>query len=221
LIEATHQVQIRPAQGELTELLFDVPPGTTITEVIDVPNAAPAESAKAPTIVSVWRFDPDARKLRVTLKPPQLRPFTLLLKSQVATGPLPFEQAVGVPAIQQAAGQIGLIGVGTSTEVQLDNVAAGATSPINLEDFPDTLAQTFRCRRTRGVAVRSRNWMTLDSESNIQQPDDFYQALIDAHAGLTDEQSAALNARLVLLLANQIGDLTTLRQAIAAARASV
>jgi hypothetical protein len=63
--------------------------------------------------------------------------------------------------------------------------------------------------------------MTLDSQANIQQPDDFYQALIDAHVGLTDEQSAALNARLVLLLANQIGDLNTLRQAIEAARASI
>jgi Protein of unknown function (DUF2783) len=62
--------------------------------------------------------------------------------------------------------------------------------------------------------------MTLDSEANIQQPDEFYQTLINAHAGLTDEQSAALNARLVLLLANQIGDLATLQQAIAAARAS-
>ena len=63
--------------------------------------------------------------------------------------------------------------------------------------------------------------MTFDSEANIPQPDDFYQALIDAHAGLTDEQSAALNARLVLLLANQIGDLNTLRQAITAARALI
>ena len=63
--------------------------------------------------------------------------------------------------------------------------------------------------------------MTLDSQTNIQQPDDFYQALIDAHVGLTDEQSTALNARLVLLLANQIGDLATLRQAIAAARESI
>jgi hypothetical protein len=63
--------------------------------------------------------------------------------------------------------------------------------------------------------------MTFDSEANIQQPDDFYQALIDAHAGLTEEQSAALNARLVLLLANQIGDLNKLRQAIASARASI
>ena len=63
--------------------------------------------------------------------------------------------------------------------------------------------------------------MTLDSSPNIQEPDDFYQTLIEAHAGLSDEQSSALNARLVLLLANQIGDLNTLRQAIAAARASI
>jgi len=56
-------------------------------------------------------------------------------------------------------------------------------------------------------------------EPNIEQPDEFYAALISAHAGLSSEQSAALNARLLLLLANQIGDLTTLKEAIAAARA--
>jgi len=60
--------------------------------------------------------------------------------------------------------------------------------------------------------------MALNSEPNIDRPDDFYQALIDAHAGLTEEQSAALNARLVLLLANQVGDYETLRAAIAAAK---
>ena len=63
--------------------------------------------------------------------------------------------------------------------------------------------------------------MALNTEPNIAHPDDFYQALIDAHAGLTDAQSAALNARLILLLANQVGDLDTLRAAIAAARDSV
>ena len=62
--------------------------------------------------------------------------------------------------------------------------------------------------------------MSLNTEPNIARPDDFYQALIDAHAGLTDEQSAALNARLILLLANQVGDLDTLRAAIATARDS-
>ena len=50
--------------------------------------------------------------------------------------------------------------------------------------------------------------------------DDFYEALIETHHGLTDEQSEALNARLILLLANHIGDLRVLRQALQAARAS-
>ena len=60
----------------------------------------------------------------------------------------------------------------------------------------------------------------LVTTPNLQSPDDFYEALIDAHQGLTDDQSHALNARLVLLLANHIGALPVLRDALAAARAS-
>lgn len=48
--------------------------------------------------------------------------------------------------------------------------------------------------------------------------DDFYAALMAAHEGLSFEGSARLNARLVLLLANRVGDLETLRTAIEAAR---
>jgi len=51
--------------------------------------------------------------------------------------------------------------------------------------------------------------------------DDFYQALIDSHRGLDDEQSRLVNARLILLLANHIGDLRVLGEALAAARAGV
>ena len=51
--------------------------------------------------------------------------------------------------------------------------------------------------------------------------DAFYDALIAAHQGLTDAQSELLNARLVLLLANHVGDLSVLREAIAAARKGV
>jgi hypothetical protein len=61
----------------------------------------------------------------------------------------------------------------------------------------------------------------LNIEPNIDGPDEFYEALIDAHTGLSEAQSAALNARLILLLANQVGDLATLREAIAAARAAL
>lgn len=51
--------------------------------------------------------------------------------------------------------------------------------------------------------------------------DDFYQALIDTHRDLTDEQSALLNAKLVLLLANHVGDIAVLREALALAREGV
>lgn len=61
----------------------------------------------------------------------------------------------------------------------------------------------------------------LNTEPNIVAPDDFYEALIDAHRGLTEAQSQSVNAKLILLLANHVGDLDVLREAIAAARADV
>jgi hypothetical protein len=51
--------------------------------------------------------------------------------------------------------------------------------------------------------------------------DAFYDTLIKAHSGLTDAQSELLNARLILLLANHVGDLDVLREAIALARDGV
>ena len=55
--------------------------------------------------------------------------------------------------------------------------------------------------------------MELITEPHLDAPDDFYEALIDAHHGLDSAESHALNARLVLLLANHIGSLDVLRQA--------
>ena len=58
----------------------------------------------------------------------------------------------------------------------------------------------------------------LNLEPNIAQPDDFYEALIELHRDLTPEQSAKVNAKLILLLANHVGDMQVLREALAAAR---
>jgi hypothetical protein len=63
--------------------------------------------------------------------------------------------------------------------------------------------------------------VTLNLEANIAAPDDFYQELIDLHRDLTDEQSATVNSKLILLLANHIGDMEVLRAAMAAAREDV
>ncbi len=74
--------------------------------------------------------------------------------------------------------------------------------------------------------------MPLNTEPNFHEPgkryfrdfspgDDFYQMLIDAHRGLSDEQSAQVNAQLILILSNHIGDISVLREAMALARAGV
>jgi hypothetical protein len=62
--------------------------------------------------------------------------------------------------------------------------------------------------------------MALIRDPNIADPDGAYTALIEAHAGLTEAESLALSARLILLLANHIGDVAVLREAVATARKS-
>ena len=74
--------------------------------------------------------------------------------------------------------------------------------------------------------------MSLILKPNLREPgkryfraftpgDDFYEALIDTHRDLSDEQSAMVNAKLVLLLSNHIGDISVLREAMAIARQDV
>jgi hypothetical protein len=60
--------------------------------------------------------------------------------------------------------------------------------------------------------------MVLSTSSNFEKPDDAFRAIVEAHRGLTDGQSADLDAALVLILANHIGDLAVLREAIELAR---
>ena len=54
--------------------------------------------------------------------------------------------------------------------------------------------------------LREPQMATLNTEPNLPAPDDFYERLIATHRGLSDEESALVNAKLVLLLANHIGD---------------
>ena len=60
--------------------------------------------------------------------------------------------------------------------------------------------------------------MPLSTASNFAKPDDAFRAVVEAHRGLNDEQSADLDAALVLILANHIGDIEVLREAIELAR---
>lgn len=59
----------------------------------------------------------------------------------------------------------------------------------------------------------------LITAPNLEDADGFYEALLAAHDGLTEAESAALNARIILVLANHVGDKGVLLEALAAARA--
>lgn len=58
----------------------------------------------------------------------------------------------------------------------------------------------------------------LTTTPNLTRPDDSYAALIAAHDGLTEAESHALNARLILILMNEVGDHATIAEAIRTAR---
>jgi len=60
--------------------------------------------------------------------------------------------------------------------------------------------------------------MSLNLSPNIPDPDGFYDELLAVHDGLTKEESDALNARLILVLSNHIGDRDVLREAFEAAK---
>ena len=60
--------------------------------------------------------------------------------------------------------------------------------------------------------------MALSTSSNFAKPDDAFRMIVEAHRGISDAQSADLDAALVLVLANHIGDLEVLREAIELAK---
>ena len=61
----------------------------------------------------------------------------------------------------------------------------------------------------------------MKTTMHLQDADGFYEHLLDAHAGLNRDQSELLNARLILLLANQVGDARVLQECLLAARDGV
>lgn len=63
--------------------------------------------------------------------------------------------------------------------------------------------------------------MLLNTQPNIEAPDDFYQELVDMHRDLSEQQSRLVNAKLILLLANHVGDPQVLREAMRAARQDI
>ena len=155
VVEGVHLAQIRPAQGELSELQIEAPAGVTVTDV----------SAAA---LSTWRFDPDTRRLRLSLMPAQSKPFDVRIQSQVAAGALPFERTMGLMRLLGSAAEVGLAAVASGPEVQIDSVTPTGLTPINLEDFPSSALSGFSGQGTGVTARRAFRYGASEGRLSIK-----------------------------------------------------
>jgi hypothetical protein len=127
LLEGVHLFQLKPAQGQITEVTVLIPTNQTVTDV------------RAQGLAH-WRFDPDSRLLRAVFQTPQAQAFQMWMFSQIPAGALPYEITARVPLLQNTAGQLGTLGVATGQEVQLQETAkVQGLAPINLEDYSAAL----------------------------------------------------------------------------------
>ncbi len=188
-VEGLHTAQVRPARGELAELVFDMPPGAAVTDV-----TAPG--------LEGWRFDPDTRQLRARLSPAQARPFAVQIRSQSPAGTLPAESRVGLGRLRGAASEVGVVGVATGSEVQLEAVDAGPLAPINLEDFPAAALEPLAAQ-TPDLAVR-RAFRYANAEAALR----LRAAPVEPEVRVESQQTLSLGEDRVLLAATWTVDIT-------------
>ncbi len=196
VIEGQHLAQIRPAQGELSELIFVIPTNATITDVID-----PSTTNRS-GMISLWRFDPDSRQLRVTLKPAQARPFSVLIKSQTAVGTLPIQQRVGLISVTNSAGEIGMLGIATGSDVQLDSVTNDALTAINLEDFQPWLLQRVQAQFPGLTLRRAYRYSDANAGALVAA------SAVEADVRVESQQTLSLGEDRTLLAANLAVEIT-------------
>ena len=140
IVAGEHDLNVRLAQGQLSELSIAVPEGITVTDVTS-------------KLVNSWRFDPEAGTLQIQFTATQKATFGLRVRSQQSAGAFPYEKTLGLLGVNGAAGELGLVALGTSSEVQLDSASVDGLAPINLEDFPAAMAPSVQ-GEFAGLTVR-------------------------------------------------------------------
>ena len=134
VVDGRHRVKIRPAQGQVKQLILTVPDGFTVSDVKS-------------KLVGPWRFDPVKKRLTIELAPFQSKPFFLDVETQRALAELPAEVTVFPMRVQGAAGEVGMLALAFGKEAQLDRDEPKGMSIVNLADFGGSLLPRDRENR--------------------------------------------------------------------------
>ena len=122
VVDISHQIQCRIAQGELREIRLRVPRGMTVTAV-DTPG------------VATWSFDPDSRFMDAIFERPVTGELTLHVRTQVSCDGLPYDADLGALEVIDAARQRGSLALAAPENIQLRVESTAGLTPMNIEDF--------------------------------------------------------------------------------------
>ena len=155
VVDGRHRVKIRPAQGQVKQLVLTVPDGFTVSDV----------SSK---LVGPWRFDPSRRLLTVELATFQSRPFYIDVETQRALAELPAEISISPMRVQGAVGEVGMLALAFGKEAQLDRDVAKGLSPVNLADFSSSLIPRDRSKKPLASLQKAYRYSKAEASLKIK-----------------------------------------------------
>ncbi|MFG0290126.1 MAG: hypothetical protein ACF8CQ_18240 [Rhodopirellula sp. JB044] len=138
VVDGRHRFQIRPSQGQVSELNCTVPEGLTVSRV-----AGP---------VSAWQFDADLGRLHLQITPSQSAPFSVTVDTQRSLEALPADLTLSPMRVLDAGGEVGLLAIAFGPDAQPEKATPTKMSAVNLGDFDseimwqksDVLHRVFR-----------------------------------------------------------------------------
>lgn len=140
VVDVSHQIQCRIAQGEIREMKIRVPVGMTVTAV-ETPG------------VATWSFDPESRLLDAIFDRPVTGELTLHVRTQVACDGLPYKAMIGALEVIDAARQRGSLALAAPDTIQVRVDTAEGLTPMNIEDFSAAAVVLAAVRTERGTAA--------------------------------------------------------------------
>jgi len=140
VVDVSHQIQCRIAQGEVREMKIRVPSGMTVTAV-ETPG------------VATWSFDPETRLLDAIFSRPVTGELTLHVRTQVACEGLPYTADIGALEVIDAARQRGSLSLAAADTIQVRVDTADGLSPMNIEDFSASAVTLAAVRNETGTVA--------------------------------------------------------------------
>ena len=148
VVDGIHRFEIRPSQGLVKNLKFQIPDGFTVSKVEGGPVAA-------------WHFDPEKKFMTAEIEPAQSATFSLAVETQSGLSAFPTEASLAPLIVDSAEGQTGMIGLAFRGDAKPETITAASLSPVNLDDFDGelikkssaTLHRAYRFKENGGSLV--------------------------------------------------------------------